>query len=101
MATEDAFYARLGRRIANLRKAAAMTQQELGDAVGLSRTSITNIEKGRQSLQVFTLQRIATHLRVSMHALLPESDEATSLPDDLDAPVRGWIERLMKDEGTR
>ncbi|MGK2858148.1 MAG: helix-turn-helix transcriptional regulator [Thermoanaerobaculia bacterium] len=101
MVTEDEFYSLLGQRIADLRRAAAMTQQELGDAVGLSRTSITNIENGRQSLQTYMLLLIAKHLRVSMHSLLPHGDSATLLPDNLEDPVRDWLERLLKEEGRK
>lgn len=38
-----------GRRIALARDDAALTQTELGDLVGLSRSSIANIETGRQA----------------------------------------------------
>jgi transcriptional regulator with XRE-family HTH domain len=99
--TEDEFYGRLGQRIADLRKAAALTQQELADAIGLSRTSITNIESGRQGLQTYTLLLIARHLRVTMHALLPTTDAETTLPDDLDESVRGWLTTIMKEEAKR
>ena len=36
-----------------------LTQQELADRVGLERTSITNIESGRQNITESTLRKIA------------------------------------------
>ena len=44
----DEFYAEVGRRVRMAREAAGLTQDALADQVELSRTSVTNIEKGRQ-----------------------------------------------------
>lgn len=51
-----------------------MTQEELGRQVGLTRTSITNIERGRQRVQVHTLYAIAGALRVQPAELLPGTE---------------------------
>lgn len=40
-------------------------------ALGLSRTSVTNIERGRQPVQLHTLYRIAATLGVEPTLLLP------------------------------
>jgi transcriptional regulator with XRE-family HTH domain len=71
MAFEDEFYKRFGRRLARLRKKAAVSQQSLAGCVGLSRTSITNIERGRQPVQVHTLYAIANALGIEVPDLLP------------------------------
>jgi DNA-binding XRE family transcriptional regulator len=39
--------AKLPEAVANYRKRAGMTQQELADAAGVSRTNLSNIERGR------------------------------------------------------
>lgn len=41
-----------GQRIFNLRKAAGMTQKQLGEAVGLSMQAINDIEKGRRETTI-------------------------------------------------
>jgi len=48
----------LGQRIRNAREGASVRQDQLARSVGLSRTSITNIERGRQGIQVYLLVRI-------------------------------------------
>lgn len=49
----------LGQTIKALRKMRRMTQQELADAVGLTRTSITNIEKQNQPVTDVLIEQIA------------------------------------------
>jgi len=48
-----------------------MSQQAFANAVGLSRTSITNIERGRQPVSLHTLYSMADILRVEVFDLLP------------------------------
>jgi transcriptional regulator with XRE-family HTH domain len=45
----------------------------LGNLVSLTRTSITNVEKGRQKFLLHTLADIAKALQVDAASLLPES----------------------------
>lgn len=47
MVTEP-IYGKLGKAIARLRARSGMTQQNLADAVGISRASVANIERGEQ-----------------------------------------------------
>lgn len=69
----DAFYARLGSRIRELRAALGMTQQDLADQLNLARTSVTNIERGRQRLLADQLQAVASALRTNCDDLLQPS----------------------------
>jgi transcriptional regulator with XRE-family HTH domain len=48
-----------------------LSQEELGRLVGLSRTSIVNIEKGRHHLVIHQLLAFARALKVPPEALLP------------------------------
>lgn len=57
----------LGKMIRVLRKQAHMTQAELASGAGLERTSITNIETGRQTLNVQTVNAIANALGYTVH----------------------------------
>ena len=61
---KEQFYGCLGKKITKLRQASAMTQQELASAIGLTRTSITNIEKGRQPVFTHVLWQIGNVLGV-------------------------------------
>lgn len=68
------FYKRLGSRIKEAREKLKpiVTQECLADSIGMSRTSIVNIEKGRHHIQVHTLVEISRQLKVSLIDLIPE-----------------------------
>ena len=70
------FYEEVGRRIrdARTRRKPPLTQEQLAKEVALTRTSITNVEKGRQKVLLHTLADIAVALQVHPASLLPESD---------------------------
>ncbi|HCR55633.1 TPA: hypothetical protein DIV49_01550 [Candidatus Saccharibacteria bacterium] len=74
MVDEQEFYQEVGRRIRDARKGRKppLTQQALGELVSLTRTSITNVEKGRQKFLLHTLANIAAALQVEPGSLLPE-----------------------------
>jgi len=72
----QAFYEEVGRRIRDARKRRRppLTQEALGELVSLTRTSITNVEKGRQKFLLHTLAEIAVALQVEPASLLPPSN---------------------------
>src|SRR5690606_32736521 len=55
-----------------------MTQEKLGTLVGLSRTSIVNIEKGRQHIALHQIFVFAGALKVRPEALLPTPTDGTA-----------------------
>lgn len=67
-------YTRVGREILQHRLNAGLSQAELASSIGLTRTSISNIEKGRQKMLLHTLVMIAESLRVPTASLLPASE---------------------------
>jgi transcriptional regulator with XRE-family HTH domain len=69
-ATIERLYFELGREVRWHRKRNRMKQQALADAVGLSRTSIANIESGRQHTTLHMLMRLCEKLNVSAGDLL-------------------------------
>jgi len=66
-----ALYRLIGRRVQQVRQQQQVTQAELGDAVGLTRSSIANIEAGRQHAATHVMLLIAHSLRVPVTELLP------------------------------
>jgi transcriptional regulator with XRE-family HTH domain len=88
MDDRDEFYLAVGHRVRKARKARSLTQQALASLVSLTRTSITNIEKGRQKILLHTLADLAKALQVEYAALLPENSALTGV-SDLDDVLRG------------
>jgi transcriptional regulator with XRE-family HTH domain len=66
--------AALGERIRTLREAAGLLQMDLAHRVGLSRTSITNLEAGRQgNIPLDRLLALATALDTTVAVLVGEA----------------------------
>lgn len=74
-------YLELGVRVRRLREDLNITQDELAKRVDISRSSIANIERGRQHAPVHVVLSIAETLNVDMAQLLPTHAELVSLVD--------------------
>ncbi len=72
-AVVDRFYEQFGQRVRRARLAQGMNQSALGHRVGLERSSISNVEKGRQRVQLHMLVEFAAALGVPPDDLLPET----------------------------
>jgi len=62
----------LGRRLAELRKAKGLNQEEVADHLRVTRTVITQIENGNRELTALELKKLATILQFSADAFLSE-----------------------------
>jgi len=69
-------------RIRELRKAAGLTQAELGGKVGLHQTQVGNLENGGRNLTFEWARRIAKALGVRLADLLGDEDNPDRLADD-------------------
>ncbi len=84
------FYELLGEAIRKRRNTIGMTQEALAEHAGLVRTSITNIERGRQTVLVHQLVGIAKALNTPPAALIPEGSKqdagnaSVSIPNDVE-----------------
>lgn len=101
-----AFYQQLGENIRKCRNHRGLSQERLANLVGLTRTSLTNIEKGRQHPPLHTLCEIIVQLKVDFVDLIPRPI-AIKEPSDIKAlagkQVRGenelaFIESAIKAE---
>ena len=72
---QDELYRVLGRRIRRIREDGGITQDDLASAVGLSRTSITNLELGRQKPPLHVLFFMAEKLDAELKELIPLRQE--------------------------
>lgn len=75
----DQLYIEIGLKIRAARLDRSWKQEDLAEAVGLTRSSVANIEAGRQKMLVHSLVRIAESLDVAVDTLLPEADRLRQL----------------------
>ncbi len=86
--TMDGFYGEFGRRVTEARENASLSQGALGRRANLSRTSIVNIEKGRQRVLLHKAVELAEILKVGLPELLPPEP-----PLGLDE--QAWMRRVL------
>jgi transcriptional regulator with XRE-family HTH domain len=66
---ERKFLLAFGRRIAELRKARGLTQNDFADSIDISRLSLAYFETGRRWPRPVTLQKLAKNLGVTVSEL--------------------------------
>ena len=86
----DQIYETFGRLVSDRRKGAGLSQKALADSLGLSRASITNIERGKQAVQLHLIFKIANVLRVDVRELIPALDEHVE-----SIQVKDWLNRIQ------
>lgn len=100
----DPLYKRFGKLVQLHRKRLpGMTQDRLASLVQLSRTSITNIEQGRQHVSLHQLYSIAEALKVQPEVLLPtltgnvigSAQASVKLPPGIDKDISGWAQKVV------
>ncbi|HML96266.1 MAG TPA: helix-turn-helix transcriptional regulator [Thermodesulfobacteriota bacterium] len=108
MDSEKQLYTKIGKLIRVQRNKKKLTQNELAMKVGLTRTSITNIESGSQKIQIHDLYSIAQVFNIPVQSLLPEIELSDTnimdtLPSGLKPNVQKWLVDLLDQarEGTR
>ena len=95
MANLEQLYREVGHKIKTRREQCGLTQEALASQVSLTRTSITNIEKGRQKLLLHTLIDIANALSVPPVTLLPMDDDLDAKLKGLPAQAKKWIKTTV------
>lgn len=75
MVDDVQLYKTIGERLKQLRLEAGMTQAQLAAATGVLRTSVTNIEAGRQKPPLHLLYRMCVVLDVEVSSIVPSNEE--------------------------
>ena len=113
---ERTFFAGLGERVAQLRKARSITQVQLAEALGVSQQTVQAYEVGRRRIPVSTLRLLAKTLDVSLDELMAEGEHAprkrgpvprvqrqleriSALPKPKQRAVMDVIEALLAQQG--
>jgi len=90
------FYVRLGELIRGARTQRRLSQDAVAKRVRLNRTSVTNIERGRQKLLVHTLVDFARALDVEPSKLIPEPERVSAIPAGLPPQAKEFVERVVQ-----
>lgn len=97
-------YKEIGRTLRQRREKAGLTQGDVATRVGLSRTSITNIEQGRQHVTLHVLYALADAIGSKPSDLLPDGSALLQRSTELDKALqkmslpqeeKDWIQRLV------
>lgn len=106
MASEHLLYREFGLALASVRRKKHLSQAQLAGKVGLSRTSVTNIERGRHAVRLHQVYIFATTLGVEVATLLPK--EAAAAPvasahaaEDKKLQYIAKVERIAQRAGKR
>jgi len=94
---QTAFYSELGANIREHRKALNLSQDALARMVGLTRTSLTNIENGRQHPPLHTFCEIVEQLKIDASNLLPNRT-VSKTPDGIDVEAIATRQTRNPDE---
>lgn len=75
---ERTFFEQLGKRIAQARQAASLTQQQVADSLGIPQPQYASYEVGRRRVPVSMLPRLARIFKTSIDTLI--GDDAGDAP---------------------
>lgn len=81
---EQHIYRTIGQRLRDRRQVLRLKQVEVAEQLGLLRSSLANIESGRQRVTIHTLYRFCAALSIDIQDVLPDMEQAL-----VRLPVRG------------
>jgi len=96
----ESFYKDLGETIKIERLRHSVSQEELGNFMGLTRSSVINLEKGRHRPSVYQLLQIASMLNIEYTKLIPitlETNRGTTTNNELKEKVDSILDPLEYD----
>jgi transcriptional regulator with XRE-family HTH domain len=80
MINQYLLYKTIGERLRKARLQSGVTQSDLAVKIAHLRTSITNIEGGRQRVPLHVLYELCLELRIEVISILPLEEEVTDDP---------------------
>ncbi|MDR2407007.1 MAG: helix-turn-helix domain-containing protein [Bacteroidales bacterium] len=73
MLDKGTLYSQIGEKVRSLRTSMSLNQEDLSKKVGMTRSSIAQIEAGKQAVSVYTLYRLGEALNKPIADILPLS----------------------------
>ncbi len=101
---DDRLYQLIGEKIKTYRKSQGLTQADLAAKLGFERTSITNIESGKQHTPLHLLYRICVFLEIDIKDLMPNIPDVLKVRQMVVPSIRKreveYSEKFSKQEET-
>lgn len=98
MIDSDRLYTRIGARVKQLREThrpRKLSQSELAKVLGLTRTSVTNIERGQQKMTLDTIFRLCEHFKIEIAQLVPPVSEVQA-GDKAEVVIGGHVQTVSE-----
>ena len=79
MIDEELLYKIVRENMKSLRQGgdSKLSQKQLGDFLGLKRSTVANLESGKQKLSIYNIYAMCAHLELELSDLLPPVSEVT------------------------
>lgn len=98
---EKAVYQIIGERLKNRREEVGISQVELAENIKeIGRTSISNIEKGRQQTPIHVLYKICNELAIDINSILPTQAEINARVNNSEKSIDVVLKSYDLDENT-
>ncbi|MEC7264683.1 MAG: helix-turn-helix transcriptional regulator [Bacteroidota bacterium] len=78
----EKLYLLIGERIKQARIELDIKQKDLASEIGINRTSISNIEKGRHQPPLHIIFKICQFLSIEIYSIIPSLEELNRINDD-------------------
>ena len=78
----ELLYQQLGEAIKTIRASTGISQEELASSINVKRTSIANIESGRQNATLSLLYKITYILKINLVDFLPDTKDLFKVDED-------------------
>ena len=102
MADHKELYTQVGQRLRKAREDLGITQKELASRIGLTRTSVTNVELGNQAMLLHTLLDWARVLKIDLAEVLGDltfsqkkGTEIESILEGRPVDEQNWIKSVL------
>jgi transcriptional regulator with XRE-family HTH domain len=92
--SKEIIYKIIGEKIRNERENLSLNQEKLSNIIGVSRSSVSNIETGRHQVPIHLLFTLSKKLDIELNQLIPSNDE---IAEYLKSHIDGDFNLILKE----
>lgn len=90
---KEELYTLVGKNIQKIREENNINQARLAEILGLSRTSVSNMENGRHPIFLHHIYTISDHMNIPLEKILPAVSEVDKKENRQDSIEKALLER--------